>query len=252
MASSVKIFFHVKIVSIFLLCIFVDAYSVSANTETLMNLAKKHYYGIGIAKNPVRAFKLYLKAAQEGDVDGMFIVGGMYMQGQGTAVNQKEAFYWLYQAARNGRSSKESQRILGQFFLLGHNVPQNYEEALHWYELAAMGGDAEAQSELAYLYFTGQFVTRDYEKARHWFEVAAMKGYPLAQYNMGILWYTGNGVDGVDHQKAYGWFSLAAANGHPNGQVAKQFLETMLTPEELLKGQQYSIGLYNKIRNPKQ
>ena len=252
MASSVKVFFHVKIVIIFIYCSLAGVFSVSANTEALMNLAKKHYYGIGIAKNPVRAFKLYLKAAQEGDVDGMFIVGGLYMQGQGTAVNQKEAFYWLYQAALNGRSSKESQRILGQFFLLGQNVPQNYEEALHWYELAAMGGDAEAQSELAYLYFTGQFVQRDYEKARHWFEVAAKKGYPLAQYNMGILWYTGNGVEGVDLQKAYGWFNLAAANGHPSGQVAKQFLETILTPEELAEGQQFSTELFHEFRTQKQ
>ncbi len=223
------------------------ASNAQAATETILDTARKYYYGIGISKNINKAFKLYLKAAKQGDVDGMFIVGGLYMQGHGTVINQREAFKWLYKAAINGRSSKESQRILGQFFLSGNNVPQSYKEALHWYELAAMGGDAEAQSELAFLYFTGKFVGKDYDKARHWFEIAARKGYPLAQYNMGILWYTGNGVSGVDIKKAYAWFNIAAANGHPSGTAAKSFLETVLSTDELVEAQEYSMKLYQQI-----
>ena len=219
-----------------------------AETETLLSTAKRYYYGIGIPQNINKAFRLYLKAANQGDVDGMFIVGGLYMQGHGTVTNQREAFKWLYRAALNGRSSKESQRILGQFFLSGTNVPQNYEEALRWYELAAMGGDAEAQSELAFLYFTGKFVGKDYDKVEHWFNIAARNGYPQAQYNMGILWYTGNGVPGVDNKKAYAWFNLAAANGHPSGVAAKSFLETVLSAEELASAQRYSTELYLQIK----
>jgi len=173
----------------------------------------------------------------------------MYMRGQGTLVNTSEAFKWLYDAAINGRSSKESERILAEFFVTGKNVPQNYEEALHWYELAANGGDFEAQSELGYLYFTGKLGEKDYEKASHWFEVAAKNGYPLAQYNMGILWYTGNGVATVDMVKAYAWFSLAAANGHGSGEVARRFLETVLSEKELNEGQNISMELFREIKN---
>jgi uncharacterized protein len=216
--------------------------------ETLSSLAWKYYYGQGVPKNLHKAFRLYRKAARKGDVDAMFIVGGMYMQGEGTSVNKSEAFKWLYSAALNGRSSKESERILGQFFILGQNVPQDYSEAVHWYELAAKSGDPEAQSELAYLYFTGKRVERDYEKAGQWFEVAAKKGYPLAQYNMGILWYTGNGVATVDMVQAYAWFNLAAANGHNSGEVARRFLETTLSGEELRRGQKISTELYKEIQ----
>ncbi len=225
----------------------VPAGNSSAVTDTLLETARKYYYGIGVSKNINKAFKLYLKAAKQGDVDGMFIVGGLYMQGHGTVIDKKEAFNWLYQAAVNGRSSKESQRILGQFFLSGNNVPQNYKEALHWYELAAMGGDPEAQSELAFLYFTGKFVEKDYDKAKYWFELAAMDGYPLAQYNMGILWYTGNGVTGIDTIKAYAWFNIAASNGHPSGSAAKSFLESILSDDELASAQQYSMDLYRQL-----
>lgn len=240
---------------ILFVCIILTAFIFTNNcfavTETILDTARKYYYGIGVAKNSSRAFKLYLKAAKQGDVDGMFIVGGLYMQGYGTVIDKRKAFQWLYQAAINGRSSKESQRILGESFLFGNNVPQNFTEALHWYELAAKGGDPEAQSELAFLYFTGRFVGKDYDKAKHWFNIAARNGYPLAQYNMGILWYTGNGVSEVDTKKAYAWFNLAAANGHPSGGVAKRFLATILSAEELIDAQQYSIELYRQIRQLK-
>jgi TPR repeat protein len=229
------------------LCFLFSPDNAIAENGILLETARKYYYGVGVSKNINKAFKLYLKAAKQGNVDGMFIVGGLYMQGHGTTVDQREAFKWLYQAAIKGRSSKESQRILGQFFLSGNNVPQNYIEALHWDELAAMGGDAEAQSELAFLYFTGKFVGKDYEKAKYWFDIAARNGYPLAQYNMGILWYTGNGVSGVDILKAYAWFNIAAANGHPSGTAAKSFLETVLSTEELIEAQKYSMELYHKI-----
>jgi len=233
------------------LIVIVTILNISFSTfaaESLSSTAKKYYYGIGAPKNMHKAFTLYLKAAERGNVDAMFIVGGLYMQGQGTAVNQAEAFKWLYKAALNGRSSKESQRILAQFFISGKNVPQNYNEAVHWYEAAAKNGDPEAQSELAFLYFSGKAIDRDYDKAFYWFDIAARNGYTLAQYNMGILWYTGNGVPGVDMVKAYAWFNLASANGHSNGESAKSFLESILSADELLKAQDLSTKLYKEIR----
>lgn len=221
--------------------------TVSAR-EALVSTAQKYYYGVGAPKNYHKALRLYVKAAQNGNVDAMFIAGGMYMKGQGTSINTAEAFKWLYKAAINGRSSKESERILGQSFITGENVPQNYKEALHWYEKAATGGDAAAQSELGFLYFSGKMMEVDYEKAHHWFEKAARNNYPIAQYNMGILWYTGNGVATTDNVKAYAWFNLSDSNGHRNGAVAKQFLETILTREELKRAQELSTELYRDIR----
>ncbi len=231
-----------------LLCVLLLGLSHSApaseQTELLKARAQRYYYGQGAKKDLNQAFRLYLQAAELGDVDAMFIVGGLYMKGQGTSINENEAFKWLYNAALKGRSSRESQRILGQFFLAGQSVPQNYAEALRWFELAANGGDPEAQTELAYLYFTGEQVEKDLNKAYHWFKRAAEKGYSLAQYNLGILWYTGNGVPEADPVQAYAWFSLAASNGHGNGEVAKKFMENQLSEEELRRAQELSVQLY--------
>ncbi len=224
--------------------------SPAADTlEVVTGRAQSYYYGQGVKRNLHRAFILYLEAARRGDPDSMLVVGGMYMQGEGVAENRKEGFKWLYKAANNGSSSKESQRVIGQFLLAGEGVPVNYKEAAHWYELAAEGGDAEAQSELAYLYFFGDKVERDYDKAHKWFRLAAENGYGLAQYNMGILWYTGSGVPEVDFGRAYAWFSLAAASGYQNGDVAKKFLETQLSAEELQQAQEYASYLYKEIES---
>ncbi len=216
--------------------------------ESYMSMARKYYYGDGVPKDMEKALGLYVKAAQTGNVDAMFIAGGMYMRGLGTQVNRAEAFKWLYNAAINGRSSKESERILAEFFITGQNAPKNYDEALRWYEKAATRGDLEAQSELGFFYFTGNLVEKDYVKARNWFEKAARNGYPMAQYNMGILWYTGNGVETVDMVKAYAWFSLAAANGNSSGEVARRFLETRLSREERVAAQKLSKDLYMEIK----
>ncbi len=239
----------------FFCLVFITVGSVPGIAETEQSIdaikqrAQNYYYGQGGRKNIGKAFRLYLKAAVAGDSDAMLIVGGMYMKGLGTIENRNEGFRWLYKAAAEGRSSKESERIIGQFLLAGEGVPQNFTEAVLWYERAADSGDEQAQSELAYLYFAGDKVERDYDKAYKWFKIAADGGYALAQYNMGILWFTGNGVSGVDLIKAYSWFSLASANGHGDGEIAKKYLEGKLSVEELRRAQDYSSYLYKEIES---
>lgn len=246
------IIYAFKAVTVFLVvsCVTIVAFSAGA-AESLTYTAQKYYYGQGVSRDFNKAFQLYLQAAEKGDVDAMFIVGGMYKLGQGTVVNSNEAFKWLYKAALNGRSSKESERILAQSFITGDDVPQNFTEAVHWYELAADRGDVEAQSELAYLHFTGKLGEKDYKKAAHWFNVSARNGYPMAQYNMGIMWYTGNGVEAVDMVKAYTWFSLSAVNGHKSAISSINYLKTVLSEEELQKAQNMSMELYKEIKQIK-
>lgn len=222
--------------------------------ETLMVNAQKYYWGgKEVRQNLPRAFAYYLLAAQKGDTEAQFIVGGMYFQGIGTEKNPKEAFKWLYKAAENGESTPKSQKILGQAFLMGSVVPQNYTESLQWYQRAAENGDHDAQNELAFLYYVGKGVEQDFKKSFEWFEKAGKGGLPVAQYNVGIMWYTGNGVETTDLVQAYTWLSLAAANGHRDAVAASKYLETILSAPELKEAQQQATLLYNQInaRQPK-
>ena len=238
------------LLSVFGIAVLFVATVQAAKDPSLANLkfnAQKYYWGKEVRQNLPKALALYLMAAERGDTEAQFIVGGMYFQGIGTEKNQKEAFKWLYKAAINGESTPQSQKILGQSFLLGNVVPQNYAESIQWYQRASESGDHDAQNELAFLYYVGRGVEQNFNTSFKWFEKAAEGGLAVAQYNVGIMWYTGNGVEKPDLIQAYTWLSLAAANGHQDAAAASKYIETILSASELKQAQHQATLLYDQI-----
>lgn len=221
---------------------------VEAELGVIKERARKLYFGLGRQKNYPQALALYLKAAQAGDPEAQYIAGGMFFKGIGTPVDYDKAFELLYMAAKNGKSTAESQKVLAQSFLLGRGVAQNFDEAKYWYSLAAEQGDREAQNELGFMYYVGTGGEQDYARAFTLFHQAAMNGFPLAQYNVGIMYYTGNGVPGPDLVSSYAWLSLAARNGHEQAKQALQFLRPALSPEQLENAQVQARRLYQTSR----
>ena len=69
----------------------------------------------------------------------------------------------------------------------------------------------------------------------------------VAQYNVGIMYYTGKGVKAADLEKSYGWLNLAAANGHQPAKAAREYLESILSKNELAAAQNYSEELMKVI-----
>lgn len=235
-------------IAVFLLAMLPVVVLPAAATERLKQTARKYYFGIGVGQDYGRALALYLEAARMGDAEAQFIAGGMYFVGRGTAKNPREAFRLLYQAAINGKSSPESQKIIAQTFLVGQVVPKNYPEALRWYEEASGNGDRDAQNELGFMYVVGgNGMDRDPEKAFKLFEQSARSGLAIAQYNLGIMLSTGNGVEQADLATAYAWFNLAAANGFSDAVAARASLEAALSPQELARAQRVSDELFQQI-----
>jgi uncharacterized protein len=212
-------------------------------------LAQKYYWGTGVQQDYSKALQLYLQAAENGDTEAQYIAGGMYYKGMGTQQNLSRAFSLLHGAAVKGSSTPESQRVLGQFFLVGQTIPQNYAEAMKWYTLAAENGDKESQSELAVLYFTGRGGVQDLQKALFWFEQSARQGMAVAQYSLGIMHYTGSGTETVDLVKAYAWFSQAAGQNHLDAIAARNYIQTILSAEQVTEAQDYALQLFQDINN---
>jgi len=217
-------------------------------TEKLKFTAQKFYWGKEEKQDYSKALELYLKAAELGDTEAKYIAGGMYYKGLGVERDLRKAFRLLYGAALEGNSTPQSQKLLGQFFLTGTAVPKNYNEAMKWYKMAAESGDRESQSELAFLYFTGRGGERDLKQAFNWYEKSAYAGLPVAQYSLGIMYYTGSGIDEADLKKAYGWLSLAASQNHPEAEVARNYLESFFSPQELVDAQKYATQLFRKLQ----
>jgi uncharacterized protein len=244
----------VRIIAAVILLVVVSTFVTPCQAQSVALIkekARRLYFGDGVQRNLPAALSLYLEAAALGDPEAQYIAGGMYFKGRGTVIDREKAFSYLYRAAKNGKSSSVSQKIIAQSFLAGESVPKNFEEAIRWYTMAAENGDSEAKNELAFIYFTGNGVKKDYKKAYTLFQEAANMNHTLAQYNLGIMLYSGEGVPDVDLPGAYAWFSIAATNGHLEAAQAQSYLETVLTKEEIVQAQQKAENLYKTIKSGK-
>ena len=60
----------------------------------------------------------------------------------------------------------------------------DYATALRLWKPLATQGDASAQINLAFMYYTGQGVPQDYKEAGRFYKLAAAQGNAKAQYNL--------------------------------------------------------------------
>lgn len=65
------------------------------NVKGLSSLAALYFFGLGLPKQPAEALRLYLRAANLGDLQSEINVSHMYETGQGTPPNHPEAIRWL-------------------------------------------------------------------------------------------------------------------------------------------------------------
>lgn len=239
-----------KFFVIFLFFLLMTGRVLAQDPDTLVPRLKaeayRSYYGQGQAVDLARAYRLYLAAAEQGDVDSQFVVGGMLYLGVGVDKDRRSGFKWLLQAAEQGKVSPESLNIIGAMYLRGELVPLNYLEAKKWLTLAADQGNISAQNDLAYLLFNGLGGERDLKKALELYEKAALQGDLLAQANTGLMYATGQGTD-RDKARGYAWYSLAASRGSAFATVNRNNLMVDMTWEELNQAQAISLDLYRQI-----
>ncbi len=84
-------------------------------------------------------------------------------------------------------------------------------------------GDAQAQSNIGYLYDHGEGVVQDDRQAIFWYRKAAVQDFALAERNLGVMYALGRGVE-ADEQEAIRWFERAAAQGQARASVNEAIL----------------------------
>ncbi len=167
--------------------------------------------GRGGERDPGKAFFHYRKAAEKGYPPAMHSLALCYAEGVGVARNDGETAAWLQKAADAGYAP--AQHDLGVIWEEGRGRPANREEALRWHRRAA------AQDFPASLYQLGRLTeTRDTEglvDAARWYRRAASLGHTEAAFRLGQLHYEGRGVPQDFSLAAEAW-QLAADQGHPD------------------------------------
>jgi len=133
----------------------------------------------------------------------------------------------------------DAQSNVGFMYANGQGVPQNYIEAVRWYRLAAQQGFADAQNNLGSMYENGRGVLQNYTEAVRSYRQAAEQGLAIAQYNLGSMYAIGHGVP-EDYERAYMWANLSSAQGNIIAAEFRDSLLMLMTAEQLARAQQMS------------
>ena len=99
-----------------------------------------------------------------------------------------------------------------------HKHHGQFEAAAQAFSLAAHGGNAVAQYQLACLYLQGNGVAPDCVEAVFWLERSAAQGYAHALACLGAFYKKDNGSISANPSKAADLLSEAAAKGHATAQ----------------------------------
>ena len=99
-------------------------------------------------------------------------------------------------------------------------------------------GDAQAQYDLAYLYYKADSdpsisgLTQSDHLAAQWYRKAALQGHSSAQYNMAVLHLHGHGVE-RDAISAYSWLLLSSEKNHTASKELMAELDGILNEKQL-------------------
>ena len=130
----------------------------------------------------LKAFPLYLQAAELGHRFSIGEVLLAYQHGDGTAKDLVKAREWAHIAAEMG--SDGAATILGQLLLQGIGGERNTQGARFWFEKAALAGNSLAMQLLARIY-DGEFGLPPNEAlATYWWLEAHRKGSPTAELEL--------------------------------------------------------------------
>ena len=187
--------------------------------QELFELALSYYNGTdNIPQDYLKAYGLFLEAAEAGHIESQSYLGRMLSMGEGVEKNYDEAVKWLKFAAEAGDA--DAQNRLGVRYQFGQGVEQNYSEAVRWFKLAAMQGFSKAQSNLVSIYLNslnGEYNIQDFSELEKWLRISAEEGNPVSQFNLALLYDNGDVVE-QNLEEAFKWYSIAAEQGEINSQ----------------------------------
>ena len=117
------------------------------NPVHLVIYADMYSFGLGQPNDFEKAFDLYQKAADLGNLEAMCDLGYMYLVGQGVKKDEKLSSYWFKKSADLGYV--HSMRDIGQNYLFACGVDKNIDEAKRYFELASQNNYSHGTTDLA-------------------------------------------------------------------------------------------------------
>ena len=192
--------------------------------QELFELALSYYNGTdNIPQDYLKAYDLFLKAAEAGHIGSQSYLGRMLSMGEGVEKNYDKAVKWLKLAAEAGDA--DAQNRLGMRFHNGEGVPLDYKLAFEWWYKAASQGHPKSYGNLGTAYLFGKGVSRNYSEALKYYNLSVSVGIVSSSlyHTLGQFYYYGWGCD-KDYHTALDCFRKSAELGGSKGYLAIAYM----------------------------
>ena len=154
----------------------------------------------GVQPNDEKCIFWLRRAAESGHPRAQSLLGSAYGEGRGVLIDHQAAIAWHRKAAHQGESA--SRVALGRYFLSGVDTTFEPGRGMFLLRPAAEAGEAEAQALLGRVYLRGigrRFVKRDTAEAKKWLTASAEQGFAQAQSDLATLYFDeGDSETGMD------------------------------------------------------
>ncbi len=138
-----------------------------------------------------KAYRILGPLAEENNAEAQFLLGTLYINGQGVKKNDIKGLVWITKAGRQGYDQAKSRAFtkwlelanqgdaaamysVGVMCLDSWGGEQDTDICIGWLEKAAKSGHARSAKVLSGIYEKGKFgITPDEEKASYWSNLPA-------------------------------------------------------------------------------
>jgi hypothetical protein len=165
---------------------------LAANDKAQFRAAADLYF----QKNYEDALAIFLRFADEGNVEAQNIVAKMYEWGEGTPRDKTMARKWFERAARN----HDVDSMNGLAIVMSDQG--DYAGAFDWFRRAARAGSTTARYRLGVMHDGGLGTERSIPRAVAQYKAASTEGHLLARSRLGILALAG-AVDDLSRLRGF-------------------------------------------------
>lgn len=161
-------------------------------TSFAFSLSFKEVRKIEEEQGVLKALSSYRVLAKRDDVDSIYRLAVLYLQGKGVQKSISTAKTFLEQAHR--LNHHKSSFVLGKLYISKKSPYFNKKLAFNAFLKAANDGYAPAQNMIGEFLAAGIAVDKDYKMAIKYFEYASRQGYEDANCNLAFMYANGKGA----------------------------------------------------------
>lgn len=186
------------------------------NVEAMYLLGNFYFDGIGAQVDYKKAFEIFTELANQNHALSQLKLGQMYYYGQGVEKDLPVAKKYFLKAARKGE--EEAKNWIAILFKDGVSDDDNPEEVNDWLNYAIDKGEPQALYFKGVSHLFGRHLPQNIELGMELIQIAANKEYVPAQRELGMIYE--QGLFGMsDDAKALEWYTRASKNGDDYSQT---------------------------------